>query len=153
MANSYRLTGASDSKSAWLSDLRNSIPVHFIGTERLTTSSTERTTTVRQIARTTPERTVRQYSDKLAKQVQQKLHPQSLDRTFPAACGRAALLWHPPEQLIIVNRIDLLQRLGFKNKSLAATMSTDGLVAAKGSIINAGNTQPEQIGKTRYSVG
>ena len=85
-------SGASDSKSAWLSDLRNSIPVHFIGTERLTTSSTERTTTVRsrrRYTRTTPERTVRQYSDKLAKQVQQKLTEyatlsQSLDRTFPA---------------------------------------------------------------------
>ena len=87
--------GTSDSNSAWLRDIRNSIPVHFIGTERLTTSSTEGPRTPRTVRsrrrypRTSPERTVRQYSDKLAQQVQRKLTEyatlsQSLDRTFPA---------------------------------------------------------------------
>ena len=85
--------GTSDSNSAWLGDIRKSIPVRFIGTERLTHSSTyEPSRTVqsrRRYPRTSPKRTIRQYSDKLAQLVQQTLTEyatlsQSLDRTFPA---------------------------------------------------------------------
>ncbi len=78
---------------SWLSDIRRSIPVRFIGTERLTRSTTPRRNRSPFSFRTnmaySAERTVRHYSDELARMVQQKLTEygtlsQSLDRTFPA---------------------------------------------------------------------
>ena len=86
--------GISDSKPDWLIELRQSIPVRFIGTERLTRSSA-REASRDQIAllhhrnragRTV--RTVRQYSDNLGSRVRSTLTEyatlsQSLDRTFP----------------------------------------------------------------------
>ncbi len=90
--------GLSESRSvdpAWLENIRRSIPVRFIDTERLTYSPTyepyePRSWRSRQnYPRYSPERTVRRYSNKLAHMVQQKLTEygtlsQSLDRTFPA---------------------------------------------------------------------
>ena len=75
----------------WLEDIRTSIPVRFIDTERLTDySSYDRRLRTRHVyAPPAPERTVRRYSDDLARRVQQTLTEyatlsQSLDRSFPA---------------------------------------------------------------------
>ena len=75
----------------WLADIRESIPVRFIDTERLTDLSTEalRQRHRRAYFQMAPERTVRRYSDSLAQMVKQTLTEyatlsQSLDRTFPA---------------------------------------------------------------------
>ena len=85
----------SDTKPAWIYELNQSIPVRFIGTERLTRSSSpnepprERGILLHysnRYERTV--RTVRHYSDDLAEKVQQTLAryanlSQSLDSTFP----------------------------------------------------------------------
>jgi predicted ATP-dependent endonuclease of OLD family len=83
-----------DSSSAnppWLQDVRKSISVHFIDTERLTrpllTDRKRRTRFERAV--TSSERTVRHNSEDLAARVQKTLAEygtlaQSLDRTFPA---------------------------------------------------------------------
>ena len=75
----------------WLKEIRASLPVRFIDTERLTDLSAygRRLRHRRPYPHTTPERTVRRYSDRLARMVQQTLAnyatlSQSLDRTFPA---------------------------------------------------------------------
>ena len=76
---------------AWLRELRQSMPVHFIGTERLTLSPTHeprRGRLRRPYPTHSPQRTVRRYSEKLAEMVQRTLTEyatlsQSLDRTFP----------------------------------------------------------------------
>ena len=85
----------SDTTPAWLVDLKQSIPVRFIGTERLTLSSTHEPLRDRSIIfryTNRPDRrivrTVSHYSDNLAKRVQETLTKyatlsQSLDRTFP----------------------------------------------------------------------
>lgn len=80
----------------WLRDIRQSIVVHFIDTERLTRSLPRRRRTQHrfrsQFIGGYPEgftqRTVRLYSEELAKRVQEKLTEygslsQTLDRTFP----------------------------------------------------------------------
>ena len=79
------------SKLGWFRDLRESMPVRFIGTERLITASTHDPRRMRPrnpYFRTTPQRTVRRYSDNLAEMVKGTLTEyatlsQSLDRTFP----------------------------------------------------------------------
>lgn len=76
----------------WLENIRESTPVRFIGTERLTHPSSFEAPTRRgrrSYYRNLPERTVRKYSDILGQMIQQKLTEyatlsQSLDRTFPA---------------------------------------------------------------------
>ena len=84
-----------DRKSAippWLKEIRRAMPVHLIGTERLTHAPTHEARNYRHRrshSRTATERTVRRYSHKLADKVQQTLTEyatlsQSLDRTFPA---------------------------------------------------------------------
>ena len=76
----------------WLAEIRRSMPVRFIGTERLTRSTPGRSRMMfphRGRPAYSTERTVRHYSDQLAGMVQGKLTEygtlsQSLDRTFPA---------------------------------------------------------------------
>ena len=76
----------------WLVEIRKTIPVRFIGTERLTHPSVHRyiATRLRRGARSVSAgRTVRRYSEELSRKVQQTLSEygalsQSLDRTFPA---------------------------------------------------------------------
>ena len=75
---------------SWLEEIRVSLPVRFIGTERLTDQSTygRRIRHRRSYPHVVPERTVRRYSDSLANMVQQTLTEyatlsQSLDRSFP----------------------------------------------------------------------
>ena len=75
----------------WLREVRKSIPVHFIGTERLTLSSNRlprNARSRRHYSEALPERTVRRYSQQLGQMVRQTLTEyatlsQSLDRTFP----------------------------------------------------------------------
>ena len=75
----------------WLEEMRESNPVRFIGTERLTSPSTSRLATIRsrrRFDRLSAERTVIRYSEELADRVQRTLTEygtlsQSLDRTFP----------------------------------------------------------------------
>ena len=74
----------------WLEEIRTSLPVRFIDTERLTALSTygRRLRSRPSYSRIAQERTVRRYSEKLADKVQQTLAEyatlsQSLDRTFP----------------------------------------------------------------------
>lgn len=82
---------SADPKFAWLHDLRQAMPVRFIGIERLThTPSYEsrRPWTRHPDFRFQSDRTVRHYSDILANMVKNKLTEygtlsQSLDRTFP----------------------------------------------------------------------
>ena len=89
---SFGMSGPKSSVPDWLAEIRKSIPVRFIGTERLTLSSTYGSREVRSrrnYPRALSERTVRRYSDQLAQMVQQTLTEyatlsQSLDRTFPA---------------------------------------------------------------------
>lgn len=77
---------------SWLEKIRKSIPVRFIGTERLTNSSIYEYRTIRHRRDNrgvSPGRTVRQYSEELSQKIQQTLSEygtlsQSLDRTFPA---------------------------------------------------------------------
>ena len=76
---------------SWLRNIRASLPVRFIDTERLTDLSTysRRLRNRPTYSRRAPERTVRLYSEKLAREVQQTLTEyatlsQSLDRSFPA---------------------------------------------------------------------
>ena len=79
------------SNPAWLGELRELMPVRFIGTERLTHSSPyepRRSRILHPYIRIQPERTVRHYSDNLATMLQRTLTEyatlsQSLDRTFP----------------------------------------------------------------------
>ena len=75
----------------WLEEIRASLPVRFIDTERLTDLSTSRRRLRRRssYSHMAPERTVRLYSERLARKVQQTLTEyatlsQSLDRSFPA---------------------------------------------------------------------
>lgn len=76
---------------SWLKDIRASLPVRLIDTERLTEISSD-ARRLRQRSHyyyVAPERTVRLYSEKLANMVRQTLTEyatlsQSLDRTFPA---------------------------------------------------------------------
>lgn len=75
----------------WLEEIRASLPVRFIDTERLTDLSTHgrRLRSRSSYSYITPERTVRLYSKKLASEVQKTLTQyatlsQSLDRSFPA---------------------------------------------------------------------
>ena len=83
--------GPYGSQIAWLRELRQSMPVRFIGTERLTLSPSHEPRGPRlrrPYRRALPQRTVRRYSDNLAKMVQRTLTEyatlsQSLDRTFP----------------------------------------------------------------------
>ena len=83
--------GPYGSQFAWFREFRQSMPVRFIGTERLTLSSPHeprRPRLRRPYRRLPPHRTVRRYSDNLAEMVQQTLTKyatlsQSLDRTFP----------------------------------------------------------------------
>ncbi|MDE0449081.1 MAG: AAA family ATPase [Spirochaetaceae bacterium] len=72
----------------WLQELRNSVAVRFIDTERLTSAPNPRRNR-RGVRADTPKRTVSQYSHKLATQVGQSreeyvARSQSLERTFPA---------------------------------------------------------------------
>ena len=78
----------------WLKDLRNSIPVRLVGTERLTHAAVYDLGAARMHQgwprgpRAATDRTVRHYSDQLAEKVRSKLAEyatlsQSLDRTFP----------------------------------------------------------------------
>ena len=75
----------------WMIDIQQSLPVYFIGTERLTHSSKRAigaTGSRHPYPQPSPERTVRRYSDQLAQKVRQNLADyatlsQSLDRTFP----------------------------------------------------------------------
>lgn len=76
---------------SWLEDIKASMPVRFIDTERLTDVSTyERGLRRRRsYGNITPERTVRRYSERLGELVQKTLTDyatlsQSLDRSFPA---------------------------------------------------------------------
>ena len=76
---------------SWLRNIRASLPVRFIDTERLTDLSTySRPLRNRSsYSRRAPKRTVRLYSERLASKVQQTLTEyatlsQSLDRSFPA---------------------------------------------------------------------
>ena len=87
---------------SWLEEIRISLPVRFIDTERLTDfSSYERSSTRQRVLRQTlptgqrtlrrarPERTVRRYSNELGRKIQKTLTDyatlsQSLDRSFPA---------------------------------------------------------------------
>ena len=76
---------------SWLKDIRESLPVRFIDTERLTDLSAYRRRLRSQssYSQMAPERTVRLYSKKLAGKVQKTLTQyatlsQSLDRSFPA---------------------------------------------------------------------
>ena len=78
----------------WLQEIREAIPVRFIGTERLTHSFNNDARhfpgrSRRQSPRSAPDRTVRLYSEKLGQMVRQTLTEyatlsQSLDRTFPS---------------------------------------------------------------------
>ena len=81
----------------WLQNIRQSIAVKFIDTERLTDSLRHRHRLVRspragvrrRVRRSLPQRTVRLYSRELAERVQETLTEygslsQSLDRTFPS---------------------------------------------------------------------
>lgn len=87
----FRSKGFQPPHPQWLDDLRKSMPVRFIRTERLTQSSNDTSLglrTQRQSSNVSPQRTVRRYSDDLASKVQQTLTEyatlsQSLDRTFP----------------------------------------------------------------------
>ena len=75
----------------WLDEIRKSISVRFIGTERLIdppTASSRELRHRRQSYRPIPKRTVTRYSEQLGEMVQQKLTEyatlsQLLDRTFP----------------------------------------------------------------------
>ena len=76
---------------SWLKEIRTSLPVRFIDTERLTDLSAYRRRLRNRSSYSprTPERTVRLYSKRLAGKVQQTLTEyatlsQSLDRSFPA---------------------------------------------------------------------
>lgn len=76
---------------SWLEEIRVSLPVRFIDTERLTDLSAyrRRLRNRSSFSHIAPERTVRLYSEKLASMVQQTLTKyatlsQSLDRSFPA---------------------------------------------------------------------
>ena len=76
---------------SWLRNIRASLPVHFIDTERLTDLSTysRRLRNRPSYSHKAPERTVRLYSERLARKIQQTLTEyatlsQSLDRSFPA---------------------------------------------------------------------
>lgn len=76
---------------SWLEEIRASLPVRFIDTERLTDLSAyrRRLRSRTSYSRTAPERTVRLYSERLASKVQLTLTEyatlsQSLDRSFPA---------------------------------------------------------------------
>ena len=76
---------------SWLKNVRESLPVRFIDTERLTDLSTYRRRLRHRASFSpkAPERTVRLYSERLARKVQQTLTEyatlsQSLDRSFPA---------------------------------------------------------------------
>lgn len=87
----------SSSIPPWLREIRTSLPVRFIGTERLTDLSSYalRNRHRRPYSQTAPERTVRRYSDRLAQMVQETLTTyatmsQSLDRTFPARLVKEA---------------------------------------------------------------
>lgn len=87
-----RSTEAVADTPSWLEEIRDAIPVRFIGTERLTYPSFNRYRTVRHRRNdsgVSPRRSVRQYSEELSHKVQQTLSEygtlsQSLDRTFPA---------------------------------------------------------------------
>lgn len=81
----------------WLEDIRASLPVRFIDTERLIDierpeDSDSHKRTIRQLSRFSraiPERTIRRNSEKLAEMIKQALAEyanlsQSLDRSFPA---------------------------------------------------------------------
>ncbi len=75
----------------WLEEIRASLPVRFIDTERLTDLSTNgrRLRSRSSYSYIAPERTVRLYSKRLASEVQKTLTQyatlsQSLDRSFPA---------------------------------------------------------------------
>ena len=80
----------------WFRDVRNSIPVRLVGTERLTQAAVYEPRTGGRAFRarygrtsTSRDRTVRHYSDQLAERVKMKLEEygtlsQSLDRTFPS---------------------------------------------------------------------
>ena len=102
----------SRSNPTWLEEIRKSIPVRFIGSERLTISPTYEPKGVRvrrNYPRTSPERTVKHYSYKLAQMIQQTLTEygtlsQSLDRTFPAR-----LVEEPTTPTLSID--DLVQRL------------------------------------------
>jgi len=83
--------GALSALPKWLQEIRKSIPVRFIDTERLTSSVAYSSRTAR-LYRHTPlpatARTVRRYSEELAERVRKTLTEygslaQSLDRTFP----------------------------------------------------------------------
>ena len=72
----------------WLQELRNSVAVHFIDTERLTGAPSPRRSR-RGVREETPNNTVRRYSEELADRVGRSNDEylalsQSLDRTFPA---------------------------------------------------------------------
>ena len=87
----FGISGSRAEIPAWLDAIRKSIPVRFIGIERLTFSPTSGPREVR-YRRNYPgalsERTVRRYSDQMSQMVRQTLTQyatlsQSLDRTFP----------------------------------------------------------------------
>ena len=72
----------------WLKELRNSVAVRFIDTERLTGAPSSRRNR-RGVREDTPQRTVSRYSEDLAVRVSRSIEEygalsQSLDRTFPA---------------------------------------------------------------------
>ena len=76
---------------SWLKELRDSMPVRFIDTERLTDFAAYNRAQRRRrsFSRTLPERTIRRYSEDLARMVQSTLTDyatlsQSLDQSFPA---------------------------------------------------------------------
>ncbi len=96
----------------WLEEIREAIPIRFIGIERLTQpieNETRFTVSHRRFQNPFMGRTVRLYSDKLARMVQHTLteyatYSQSLDRTFPVR-----LVEDPPN--ISLTAVELGQRL------------------------------------------